>query len=345
MPQVLEINNIDEIEPYHLAWSALHQQTRDATIFQSLDWLKAIWKHFGHGKKLRLLVVYSGGDPIGMVPLVVTRERTRVGTVRVLTYPLDEWGSFYGPIGPNPTATLLAAMRYLCDTPRDWDMLDLRWINRDETDHGRTATAMSFAGLACRESMWKQTALIETSISWDAYFASRTSKFRNNVRRAEKRLGRLGEIRFERYRPPGSAYGSDDPRWDLFDTCVELSRQSWQGSSTTGNTLSHEEVREFLRDVHVVAVRLGFLDLNLLWLNDWPVAFAYNYQCDGHVTGMRVGVHPNFVKHGAGTVLYQRMFRNSFDRGDRVFDLGTGSFETKRSWLTRTVPNYRCTRC
>ena len=102
MPEVVEINDIDELEHYWLIWNALLAETPGASFFHSLDWLATYWKHFGHRQKLRVLVVYSRGIPVGIVPLTVICERTRVGRIRTLTYPLHDWGSFYGPIGPNP---------------------------------------------------------------------------------------------------------------------------------------------------------------------------------------------------------------------------------------------------
>ncbi|MGQ9504850.1 MAG: hypothetical protein ACUVQR_08065, partial [Thermogutta sp.] len=79
--------------------------------------------------------------------LVVKRESSRLGTLRVLTYPLDNWGDFYGPIGPNPTATLLTALRYIAEGERDWNAVDLRWVDRERCDHDRTPAAMRQVGL------------------------------------------------------------------------------------------------------------------------------------------------------------------------------------------------------
>ena len=97
---------------------------------------------------------------------------------------------------------------------------------------------------------------------------------------------------------------------------------------------------DFLRDAHVAAVRRGFLDLNLLRLDGRLIAFAYNYHFDGFVTGLRIGYDPDFAKAGAGKVLWARSFQDSFDRGDRLYDIGSESMSIKRHWLTHIVPVY-----
>lgn len=341
MPQVIEINDPDQLLHYHLVWKALLRETRGASYFQSLEWLTAYWRHFGHDQRLRVLVVASGGSPIGIVPLTVFSDRTRVGRVRMLTYPLQEWGSFYGPIGPNPAATLTVAMRHLRQTRRDWDLIDLRWVDKTGHDHGRTRLALENADFAVAESVWKEIPLIDLPATWDEYFASRTSKFRNNVRRAEKHAARVGEVTFERYRPLGAACGESDPNWELYDACEELSRRSWQGSSTDGTTLCHEEIRPFLRDLHETAVRAGAVDMALLRIGGAPAAFSYNYHYQGYVNGLRVGFDPRFTKVAAGKLLYMQVIRDSIERGDRVLDLGPGSLEAKQPWITHTAPSFR----
>ena len=51
-----------------------------------------------------MLTVFVDDRPAGILPLVVQSEKSKVGRVRVLTFPLHEWGSFYGPVGPDRPA-------------------------------------------------------------------------------------------------------------------------------------------------------------------------------------------------------------------------------------------------
>ena len=340
MVEVIEINRVEELEHYRLLWAALLAQTRRASFFQSLDWLQVYWKHFGREQRLRVLIVRVEDEPIGILPLVVRPETTRVGKVHTLTYPLHDWGNFYGPIGPNPTATLRAGMRHLRRTPRDWDLLDLRWVDNDGR---RTRYSMEAVGFRPHEQPWAQSAVVELQGTWQSYWGSRTSNWRSNVRRNTRRLAERGEIEFLRYRPEGKPRDDDDPRWDLFDSCVEVARRSWQGSSTTGTTLSHASVYSFLRDVHEVAARQGAIDMNLLKLDGRPIAFAYNYHMHGRVEGLRWGFDPGLAEVGPGVVLARKILEDSFRRGDTIWDLGVGSLEGKRYWITTLETSSRYT--
>jgi hypothetical protein len=289
-----------------------------------------------------VLVVYRGDDPQGIVPLSIVKERTRIGPVRVLTYPLHDWASFYSPLGSNPCAVLTAAMCHVRHE-QDWDLLDLRWVDVEGQDGGATSNAMRAAGFPSSERIWKQIATVDTRGSWDDYLATRTVKFRGNIRRLQRRIHRLGQVQHVRYRPLGSERGDVDPRWDLYETCADLSRRSWQGSSNTGTTLSSEAIRDFMRETHQLAVRRGAVDLNLLLIDKRPVAFCYNYHFQGRVYGVRNGYDRDASHAGAGTVLMALQIEDSFRRGDRLLDLGPEYLEIKRPWLTRLARSYRYT--
>jgi len=344
MLNVEEINRIEQLENYRLHWNALLPQTRNATFFQSLDWLAVYWKHYGEDQHLRVLVVFDDdAKPLGILPLVVRREATKVGNLRVLTYPLDGWSSFFGPIGPNPTATLLAGMKHIRRTPRDYDIMDIRWVDISGCDHGRTQTAMRQAGFDPALQPWETTSVVDIDGDWDGYWNSRNTKWRAEIGRCERRMAEAGEVELVRYRPTGAINDDDDPRWDLYDACVNLASRSWQGSSTDGTTLSHACVCCYLRDTHLAAAKAGALDVNLLLISGQPVAFNYNYHYNGRVYGMRKGFDPNFSKLSPGSVLQKMILEDSFDREDTFYDMGPKFYEAKRHWATSRRASHRLT--
>ena len=339
MSYVLEINDVAQLDHIRLLWDALLRQTRGASFFQSVDWLEAYWRHFGADEKLRVLVVYSAGRPIGILPLCVRTERSGLGNLAVLTYPLHDWSTFYGPIGPNPAATLLAGMRHVRQTPQDWDLIDLRWIGSDTSDRGRTEYAMRAVGLGVDKEPWASTGVVDLSQTWASYFAARTNSWQQNYLRSEQRLSELGEVTCVHFRPRGDAYGDGDPRWDLYDAWQAIAQSRGQGSTSPAS----EAVRPFLRDLHAVASKKGAVDVNLLLIDSQPCAFAYHYHFGGSVVVLQTGVDPELSCDGADQVICARAIRNSFEQGDRRYELGRGSIESQRDLLTCVKTSYRCT--
>ena len=339
---VREVNDLEALAALAPQWRRLALETPAASFFQTLDWLAVWWNHFGCDARLRVLVVGDGDGPSGIVPLVVRRRRARVGTIRVLTYPLDHWGSFFSPIGLQPARTLAAGLAHIRGSKRDWDLVELPWV--DEHHVELVQEAFANAGLAAFSERRELCALVDLTEyrDWDAYWSSRTSRWRNNVRRSQKKLAEHGQVSHIRYRPAGSVAGDGLPRWDLYDECERVARASWQGSSRTGTTLNHDSIRSYLRDCHAAASAAGGADMNLLCVDGRAVAFNYAYRLAGHVFGLRTGFDPA-AGEGAGSVLQAQMIEDSFARGDHTYDLGPGYLECKRYWLSETRWSHRVT--
>jgi len=346
MSDVVELNELGPLADFRSRWEALLARTPDADFFRTLDWLEVYWRHFGAGQRLRVLIVLEDGEPVGFVPLAVRQERTKVGRFRVLTYPMDDWGSFYGPVGADPGRLLAAGLEYVLSVERDWDFLEIRWAHSGSSADNYVTRALDRAGV------WRPRRRLHTEIPWIAldgtwaeYWAGRSGSWRNNCRRNERKLARAGSVEHVRHRPDSASRGDGDPRWDLYAECERLAASSWQGGSASGTTLTHETVRNFLRDVHAAAARAGCLDLNLLTVDGRGAAFVYNYVYGGYVSSLRLGFDPEFRQYGVGTVLMRRLLADSFARGDRLFDFLPGSWEAKKRWQTSLERSYRYTCC
>lgn len=344
MTDVVEINDIDSLRSYHLAWTALHAETPRASFFQTFEWLENYWHHCGEGQRLRVLIVRSAGRPIGIVPLVERVESSRVGPVRVLTYPLDNWSAWYGPIGANQTATLALAMKHLAASPRTWDVFAPRWTAHESTDRGRTEYAMRLAGLPAAVETDATTSVLDMTrfADWAGYLASRSKKARHELRRQRRQLERDYQIGFTRHRPEALRCGDGDPRWEMYQQCLDIAEKSWQANSENGNTLCHGSVAEQLADSHEAAARLGMVDMSVLTIDGKPAAYYYAYYCGGEVVGLRTGFDPS-MPGGAGAVLLGMLIEDSFARGDRRLDMGVGTEAYKKRLRTTVETSSRLT--
>ncbi|WP_158265228.1 GNAT family N-acetyltransferase [Blastopirellula marina] len=339
MANVIEVNRIEDLHAYALTWERLFRKTPHATFFQTLDWLQTYWKFYGQNKTLRVLLVQVESEIIGILPLVEQRETTHAGPVRVLTYPLDAWGSFFGPIGGEPTATLFSACRYLAATSKQWDLFDLRWIE-PEVDRGRTFNAMRCHGFTTVPYTWQTSYAIDLPGNFDDYLATRTPKFRASIRRAIRKAQEAGIVQ-ERYRPEVDATRPFSPNEELYDRCVELARRTWQGGSSSGTTISHAETAEFFRECFLKASQRGMLDLMTLRRDDELIAFSYNFCHQGRLLGMRMGYEPDCKRLSPGVTMLGMQIRDSIDRGDCRIDLGIDHPKAKERWSNKTLLSQR----
>lgn len=341
MSNVIELNNIDELKDYRADWNRLLAVSPGGSFFQSPDWLEVYWRHFSEKQYLRVFVVRNADEITGVVPLCVRRITTKFGPCSILTFPFDDWGSVYGPISADPEATLTTVLDDVLQSRRDWDLIDLRCVDRDHFDGGATERAFQSLQMPFEIFPWNETMYINLDQTWENYLATRPRKARQTYLRAERKVAEDGEIEFLRYRPKGEAYGDADPRWDLYEQCLQVAGNSWQAASTDGTTLTHEKVAGFFRDSYESAVRAGAMDLNLISLSGRPAAFSFNYYHNGRLDGLKMGFDAQVSRNGLGRLLLGRMIHDSMDRGDLLLDMGCGAQDAKKYWYTSVEKGYR----
>lgn len=334
-----EIRTLNELRSIEHTWWSLLEQTPGADYFRTPHWLETYLEHFGDEITLKILVISEDGRTTGILPLVVAPFRCSLGQFRVLTYPLDWWGTFYGPIGPNPNQTLCLGLEWVQKQPQDWDFLELRFV--DDGSHEQVHQTV-FAPVV-KEPAFHCARIDLSDTTWETYLDSRRKSWKTNIRRTENKTKKLGEVEHLRYRPAGTETGDNDPRWDLFDECSRLSRLSWQGRSDNTKTFAHPNVDAFLRDVHHKAVSTGHIDMNLLMVDGKAIAYHYGYHYRGYFSSLRLGFDPEFSKQGAGTVLTSRMIQDSIKRGDHTFDFLPDCLKAKLPWQTSVDVGYRHT--
>jgi hypothetical protein len=237
---------------------------------------------------------------------------------------------------------MLAAMQHLRRTPRDWDMMELRWVADEATKGGKSARAMRVAGIFSQKQEYQRTSLIDLPASWDEYLAIKSPSLRHQFERTIRDLFVDGWSEYIRHRPLPASEGDGDPRWDLYASCELVADACRQSHIVNGNNLGRERVCEYLRASHAVAARLGMLDINILNVEGRPSGFLYGYHHQGKVTALRTGVDASNDSR-IGWALMFHAIQDSCNRGDRTIDLGPGEQQVKPELRTRTEATYRIT--
>jgi CelD/BcsL family acetyltransferase involved in cellulose biosynthesis len=325
MLTVAEVNQPDQLASFSLVWQTLWDRTPQRSFFQTRDWLECYCRHFGADRKLRVLMVLSATRPIGIVPLVIKRAATALGTLRVLTYPLDGWGPFFGPIGSDPTATLFGALKHLAETPRDWDLLDLRSVDDERVDKGRTANAFQLAGLPATQRLWERN--LEVPVAhWST---GDQFHFRRRMKEAEKQLGERGGWEFIRLR-----IVAPDP--EQATECRFLAAEARAMLVSTGMSFP------WFSDVVEAALCAGVADVCQLRVNGRLAAAAFNTVADETVQPLAIVFSPE-IGPAARTVLMGRMLFDGLDRGDTTYLFGRRTAEWAEEWRPNLRPSERFT--
>jgi hypothetical protein len=343
MITVSEYNDAAGIAEIRELWRELWWKTPRASFFQSVDWFETSMRRHGGTDHIRVLVVAAAGRPIGIVPLVIKRVSSRIGRLNVLTDSPDERGFFYEPIGPNPAATLTAVLAHIATTPIDWDLFELRHADVQRFERGPAPAELWQSRFGALTRVEERRPIIDCRGDWVHYWNSRPQDLRDDYRHSELALKSQGELEYVRYRPEGSPLEDDNPRWDLFDE-LERRREDRRRKrrASHGRRQSQSSHESLPREIHEAATRVAGVDFNVLRLNGRPIAWAYNYRCDGRLETQRIRALPEHQKL-ATAVLMGRMLRDGFRRGDEYYLLEPAAAARAAGWQTGETSRFRFT--
>ena len=253
MIAVTELTSLEQLSEYRLLWRSLHGRTPGAGFFQTRECLESYLRHAGPEVSLRTLVVSVALKPVGIVPLVQRPVASRLGNVQALTYPMVDLAGFMGPLGPNPAATMLGALKHLRDVTGEWELLDLRGVDEAGVDGGRTANAFRMAELPVSRRRWSSVGIIDLEL----FDAGRQFQLRRRLLAAERSLWQQGRWEHVFHAPQGwSAASEFEQLWDQLSPLFADQSASQQA---------------FLRDLALTAARQNGLGVQVLQQNDQPI--------------------------------------------------------------------------
>ena len=296
-----------EIEPL---WRALEERA-EISPFQTYDWARAWLDHLAPDAE-PWLVARDGTRPL----LLALAARRRGGSTW-LTLLGHGPSDYLGPLPPELADADAVAIARAIGAARDrFDLLQLRgWSSSDAARDGFVASLDGRTALRAYEIC----PFVDTSGRWDDYLATRTKKFRANLKRTARRAEQAGAVTIGRE--------AVDAR--LFDELVEVERESWKW----------EHGFAFLRDPRSRAfLRAVLLDSPLereLWtlrVGEVLAAFALVFPR----AASRYYYLPSFRQRfpDVGTQLLRAIVEDSFSAGFTRFDFLQGDEDYKRPWAT-----------
>jgi Acetyltransferase (GNAT) domain len=326
MITVSEYHDLSAVARIRDLWRFLWWKTPRASFFQSYEWFERHSRQTA-GLEPRVFVVAVAGRPVGLVPWVEKRVGGPIRRRRVLTNSLSPQGFCCGPLGSAPRLTLDTALAHAQATGR-FDLFELEDLERRGTP--RTADSIRLDRPQGSGVADESRAIVECNGDWVRYLRALPPEVRELYQHSERALAELGEVEYVRYRPEGTTLGDDNPRWELLKA---LKRKV--------NSAKSADRRTSLEAMHVTATAIAGVDLNVLRLNNEPIAWIYSYRCDGRLELQRLHARPDHAA-AASSVLLGRMLHDGFRRGDEsyLFDRQTtrklGGWQTTRA-ITRRL--------
>lgn len=326
----------DALEP---AWNALLERT-DASIFQSFEWQRTWWKHFGEtnpAASLHLIVLREDESTVGIAPFYVERVRT-LGVVPykrlafLATGPSDYLDVLFERGREEECAEAVAA--YLARHPDLFDVIDLQDCPDRLPNHRLLYDALrrrGFRGEHFINEYCPRTFLKET---WDETLASFKIDNRREIRRRQRNLHKNFTVVYEVVTRPEDALRG-------IEEFIVLHQAKWRNDGHSG-VFADSAIARFHREVAQLFARRGWLYLAFMNANGERAATLYCFVFKDDLAVYLTGNanRSDVFKYSPGRVLTAFCMEEAVKMGKKVCDFMRGTEPYKYELDARDVPNW-----
>ena len=217
---MLKIREIDikEFENIRGSWNNLLLNSSDPNFFKTWEWLISYWKTYG--KKYRKPIILTAEVDHKLVGAIALRKDRRYisKTYFDIISFLSQGPSDYNDVILHREAgkhkTLYNILNYI-GSCIEWDLL---YMN-DVPVHSSLSNRELFNQFSLKiKEETKKVSYIKLPDTWKGFLSTLSANLRKNIRSKEKRLKRLGKVKFETI---------NSPSVKDFDVFVDLNLKRW----------------------------------------------------------------------------------------------------------------------
>lgn len=317
-------------------WSALQDAWRSLYDVSSAEpssaygWAQAVAEHWvDRPEALRTIVLRRGATLVGVVPLRLAAD---VRTHRQLT-PLAEAFTTHSDwlvadASPAAAEAFAAGVEAL---GLGWDRLRMVRVPDHHPLLPLAVAALERRGFACAVRGSSASYRLDLPRSYGAYLAARSARFRNYLRRVEKRLASSATI--AQIAGVGGAAEVDR----LVDDALAVERASWK--QTGGVSIAADaRAAAFWRAVCRHAGARGHLHLQVLCLDARPVAYNLGILRRGRYSYVKTTTRADAQASGAATFLRARLIDDLIARGASMLDFAGEPGAWEHQWTHDRLP-------
>ena len=188
---LLSLAEARELQP---SWRDLWERTHAALAFNHPDWLLPWWPTLGNDSEPYLVAARSGDQLQGIAPLA--HHRTPLGPIlKPAGEGVSDYTDWLLPDAPEQHALVLENLAASIADDNNWVGIQLSgW--RSDSDARQLAETFGKRGIATRVLPGLTCPFVSMPDGFDAYYRSRGSQSRYNVRSRERRLGEHGRVHY-----------------------------------------------------------------------------------------------------------------------------------------------------
>ena len=354
------ITHIDDFEALEQEWDGLAWES-DTHIFQTYEWNRIWWKHFGKNKKLYIVAVYAENKLAGIAPLfeddIWLLGRKVYTCLRFIGSHVSQ-PEGEPLIGRIPYSDYLDCIvhpgyeQFFCELILQhfntiksvYDEFILDEVTEESVICNIMIPLLSTGnhGLSCKIRQASSSPVIQMDSTWKAYLNSMNVKDRYNAKRYYNRsiLSSDKAFKIKKLKHADELPG-------VLSDLIRMHQKQWNKRGFSG-TFSEKRMCDFIAEITKLFHNLGWMQIYMAYpynVDNKYIAIDFYMTYKDRVYLMHRGVEEDSIhrKDGPGNVLLYSRIHEAIDDGVLVFDMLRGSEEFKLRMATKININKKIT--
>ncbi|MEO6795584.1 MAG: GNAT family N-acetyltransferase [Candidatus Dormibacter sp.] len=330
--QVREVTTLTEFDAMRSEWNALVARLDLPAPFQSWEWNRAWWNHFGGGRSLLILEFRRHDELVGIAPLF----RRRLGTPALGISMLMPLGWEGNDLGNGITEQ----WEFLFPAEHRMALLERLacWLQ-----HHPWSTVL-LPGFGANDALpeWMQRRIAyrgkgvvfdhrRLPATWEALVASLNKSMRDNVRYYPRLMARRGHpYHFVVAETPAEVSAALPVLFNLHRERAEASMKI-----SHDDYFNHPNRRAFIREVAAQLAEQGSVKIGVLRVDGEPIAAQMWFEKGDVLFLYYSGFLPDWQSHSVALLATIGALQEGMSRGMRQIEFLAGGGHPKARWDTQ----------
>lgn len=321
------VSDEDGLRGLQQAWQRLETEVPGLTVFQTHLYQAAWVRAFGLTRDLLIVCVQDGDEVIGIAPFQVTAEDIYGKRHRQLSFLGAPW-EVDRPrfiFTTDPEACAEATAQALLARRDRWDMI---WFHEQSAgDPGLETFCRELAahGLLHGRVPGSHCPYLTLRGTWQQFLASKSQKFRKNLRAARRKLEAFGRLEY------ASRAGDAEQLQSLFSEYEALEARSWKARDAVGVSQSMEHLRFYRHLVDAFGGKGRFV-FRSLRIDGHLVAATFGLVHGRRYYSLHIAHDAAYSACSPGTLLEALELEECFGAGLDEYEFLGGFLKNKVRW-------------
>jgi CelD/BcsL family acetyltransferase involved in cellulose biosynthesis len=329
--QLREVTTLSQFDALASEWNALVDRLDLPSPFQSWEWNRTWWNHFGAGRALQILEFRRGGRLIGLAPFF----RRRLGKPALglsMLLPLGwEGGGRANGLSEQwellfPAVDRMALLESLAGWLKEhhWSTVLIPGFGPDDLMPSWIRDRIAYRGKGVIFDYRRVPA------SWEALVQSLNKSMRDNVRYYPRLMERKGHpYRYEIAATPAEISAALPILFNLHRERAESTLKI-----AHDNYFEYPNRRAFIREVTPLLAEQGQIRIGIARINNEPVAVQMWLEHGETMFLYYSGFLPKWSPHSVALLATIGAFQDGLKRGIRQIEFLAGGGHPKERWDT-----------